>query len=203
MGWHFHHKWVISCMKDIMFIHQIYHTHEMVMFININEGWKLCSCVKLTVHVIGHLLKWGWSVDEDGFLKFLCSHLFSIMFLKFPMSSSWCSSSSQWVPHDVPQSTSLYPISFAQSSPLLASHVHSWAKREALYPHIKTAILWEHFKIQCFFYDGPITNEIYHYLLYLLVCPSEGGLYHSYLSLVANVPPSPLGSHTYLLPSFL
>jgi hypothetical protein len=104
---------------------------------------------------------------------------------------------------DVPNGTSLYPISFAQSSPLLASHIHSWAKREALYPHIKTAILWEHFKIQCFFYDGPITNEIYHYLLYLLVCPSEGGLYHSYLSLVANVPPSPLGSHTYLLPSFL
>jgi hypothetical protein len=33
-----------------------------------------CSWVKLTVHVIGHLLKWGWSVDEDELLKFVGSH---------------------------------------------------------------------------------------------------------------------------------
>jgi len=111
------------CMNDIMFIHQIYHTHELVMFININEGWKLCSWVKLTIHVIGHLLKWGWSVDEDGFLKFLCSHHvlndvpqvsneFLMMFLKFPMSFSWCSSSSQWVPHDVPQVSNEFLMMF-------------------------------------------------------------------------------------------
>jgi len=105
--------------------------------------------------------------------------MFSMMFLKFSISSSWCSSSSQWVPHDVPQvpnvflmmflkfpmcslkdvpnQTSLYPISFAQSSPLLTSHIHSWAKREELYPHIKTAILVEHLKIQflfCFWWWG-------------------------------------------------
>jgi hypothetical protein len=79
---------------------------------------------------------------------------FSMMFLKFSMSSSWCSSSSQCVPSRMfliaPQF--IYPISFAQSSPLLTSHIHSWAKKEALYPHIKTAILGEHLKIQFFFF---------------------------------------------------
>jgi hypothetical protein len=30
-------------------------------------------------------------------------------------------------------------------------------------------------------------NEIYHYLLYLLACPSEGELYHSYLSLLLQM----------------
>jgi hypothetical protein len=48
-----------------------------------------------------------------------CSHLFLMMFPRFSMGSLWCFPCSPCVPPWCSQSTSLYPISFAQNFPLL------------------------------------------------------------------------------------
>jgi hypothetical protein len=75
--------------------------------------------------------------------------MFSIMFLRFLWASHDVSQVLDVFPKAVPNSTSLYPISFAQSFPL---HLQRWAKEDVL--HIETVTLGKPPKFKSFLAMG-------------------------------------------------